>query len=133
MAPYAYIVFKVVRGFGEILHDQRLGDKARAFLVLRVSLLRSWWACLRKRCDYFKIYQAYGPAEMTHVGYHSAEQLALEHRANCSTRTYGECETCHGWADRLRGEVWQVLMTSKAQTAKTEKHYGFHPTGAHEE
>lgn len=34
--------------------------------------LRDWLACRRKRCDYYKHYLAYGPAELTHEGFHSA-------------------------------------------------------------
>jgi hypothetical protein len=93
MLPYGYFVFKVVQGFHEILQSEQLGKKTKTFLTLRISVLHSWWSCPRKRCDYYEIYQAYGPVELTHVGYHSAEKLALEHRASCTTRTEGECKT----------------------------------------
>jgi len=133
MAPYGYIVFKVVQGFGEILKQEQVGKKAKDFLTLRISLLSSWWSCLRKHCDYYEVYQAYGPADLTHIGYHAAEKLALEHRADCVTRSEHECETCQSWADRLRGEVWDLLMASKARTQEillAEKQYGFHPTNS---
>ena len=133
MVSYGYFVFKVVQRFHEILQNERLGKKAASFLTLRVSVLDSWWSCFRKRCDYYETYQAYGPADLTHVGYHSAEKLALEHRANCTTRTESECKTCQDWADRLRGEIWELLMASEVRTDKTEKHYGFHPAGGDHE
>jgi hypothetical protein len=127
MAPFGYIVFKVVQEFSDILKQEQVGKKAKDFLAGRTSLLSSWWSCLRKRCDYYEVYQAFGPADLTHNGYHAAERLALEHRANCTIRGERECETCQGWSDRLRGEVWELLMASKT---RTEKQFGFHPTNS---
>ena len=40
--------------------------------------LRRWivrrWECATNRCTYYEHYLAYGPAELTHIGYHSAER-----------------------------------------------------------
>jgi hypothetical protein len=36
--------------------------------------LRQWWECRAKQCTYFKHYLAYGPADLTHEGYHAAEE-----------------------------------------------------------
>src|SRR5204863_9347917 len=34
--------------------------------------LKSWWICRAKKCDYYEHYLAYGPAELTHEGFHAA-------------------------------------------------------------
>jgi len=128
MVPYGYIVFKVAQRLGEIFQEEQVDKKVKTFLALRVSVLRSWWSCLRKHCDYYKTYLAYGPAELTHAGYHSAEQLALEHLVKCTVRDERDCAKCQSWAHRLRGEVWEVLMASPERTEEAEKQYGFHPT-----
>ncbi len=36
--------------------------------------LRQQWRCLTHQCDYYQHYLAYGPAELTHIGYHAAER-----------------------------------------------------------
>jgi hypothetical protein len=36
--------------------------------------IRSWWECRTKKCTYYRHYLAYGPADLTHDGYHAAEQ-----------------------------------------------------------
>lgn len=33
-----------------------------------------WWACRTRQCSYFKHYLAYGPADLTHDGFHAAEE-----------------------------------------------------------
>ncbi len=33
-----------------------------------------WWRCLTHRCDYYQHYLAYGPATLTHAGFHAAER-----------------------------------------------------------
>ena len=44
--------------------------------------IRRWfrqrWDCATKQCSYYQHYQAYGPAELTHIGYHVAEQHCAE-------------------------------------------------------
>lgn len=40
--------------------------------------IRNWWECRTKRCDYYDHYLAYGPAELTHEGYHSAIRKCQE-------------------------------------------------------
>jgi hypothetical protein len=37
--------------------------------------LYQWWQCTAKECDYYTHYLAYGPAELTHEGYHSAARI----------------------------------------------------------
>lgn len=82
------------------------------FLQRRWLILRAWWACKRKQCDYYQIYQAYGPADLTHVGYHAGERLAIEHFVSHSENAGSSrgCEVCKTWAERLRGKFWSVLM-----------------------
>ena len=36
------------------------------------------WECATKRCSYYECYLVYGPAELTHIGYHNAERHCLE-------------------------------------------------------
>jgi len=36
--------------------------------------IRSWWLCRTKQCLYFTHYLAYGPADLTHDGFHAAEK-----------------------------------------------------------
>jgi len=129
MIPYGYILFKVTQSFDEILKEKQAGKRTKEFLQHRVSLLSNWWSCQRKRCDYYQIYQALGPADLTHIGYHAAEKLALEHRSICNTRNERECEICQHWSDRLRGELWEVLMGNKYQMSLLEEKgkFGFHP------
>lgn len=106
--------------------------RVQTFLKQRAFRLSGWWACRLKRCDYYQVYQALGPPDLTHVGYHAAERLALEHRTNCSTRGERECEACRGWAERLRGEVWACIMGNKFEIGdreleeRTKGPYGFH-------
>ena len=35
---------------------------------------RKRWECHTKRCSYFEDYLSYGPADLTHEGYHAAER-----------------------------------------------------------
>ena len=64
--------------------------------------LRKWWECRTKRCTYFAHYLAYGPAELTHEGYHSAERLCEAHFANCHYDGPDLCRICTNWEQRLR-------------------------------
>lgn len=40
--------------------------------------------CRTKRCSYFQFYLAYGPAELTHEGYHAAEKICAEWQKRAS-------------------------------------------------
>lgn len=63
--------------------------------------IRNWWACRIHRCTYFTHYLAYGPAELTHVGFHAAERLGALHFAQC--KYSGDvCPMCSSWEKRLR-------------------------------
>lgn len=64
--------------------------------------LRRWWECRTKRCDYYRHYLAYGPAELTHIGYHSGCRLSAEHFGNCGYKGPGLCRICSAWEQRLR-------------------------------
>lgn len=64
--------------------------------------VREWWECRTKRCAYYDHYLAYGPAELTHEGYHAAERRALRHMLSCRAWERGECSTCLRWEERLR-------------------------------
>jgi hypothetical protein len=92
--------------------------------------LERWWDCRTKRCDYYQCYQALGPSELTHIGYHAAARMALEHRGGCEMREERECDTCRTWAERLRGEVWAALMGNRSvvgdqMVEEKKKTYGF--------
>jgi hypothetical protein len=70
---------------------------------------RRWLDCRRRRCTYYTHYLAYGPADLTHVGFHSAELLATEHFDACHYQgrftEFGKldlCPTCSAWERRLR-------------------------------
>jgi len=64
--------------------------------------IRQWWECKTKQCDYYTHYLAYGPAELTHIGYHSAEKIGSKHFENCQYNGPGFCQTCSHWEKRLR-------------------------------
>lgn len=42
------------------------------------NALRRWWECRTKTCSYYEHYLAYGPAELTHEGFHAAERKCDE-------------------------------------------------------
>jgi hypothetical protein len=84
------------------------------FLRERWEVLSAWWLCRRKQCDYYQSYQAYGPPDLTHVGYHAGERLAIEHFVSHSGGSSQGCEVCKNWAERLRGEFWNGLMSANA-------------------
>jgi len=66
------------------------------------KILRAWWACKTKQCDYYEHYLAYGLPELSHIGYHAAEKLASNHFANCQYNGPGFCSACTRWEQRLR-------------------------------
>ncbi len=37
-----------------------------------LEALKQWWLCRTKQCFYYTHYLAYGPAHLTHDGYHAA-------------------------------------------------------------
>jgi len=63
--------------------------------------LKNWWWCRTKNCDYYRHYLAYGPADLTHIGYHSAERLADSHFKSCKYHGI-VCDVCRRWEERLR-------------------------------
>jgi len=133
MLPYAFILYKTVSQFAEILKKADVNSKIAASLSSRASILRTWWSCTTKKCDYYQVYQAYGPLELTHVGYHAAERLALEHLTNCVAPSEGVCRLCEEWANRLRGELWHTLMRAGSPSGDNSDNsndkrtgYGFH-------
>lgn len=66
------------------------------------GIIRKWWECRTQRCDYYRHYLAYGPANLTHIGYHSACRLSENHFTNCRYNGDGICGTCRRWEERLR-------------------------------
>jgi hypothetical protein len=89
--------------------------------------LSTWWACRTKKCDYYHTYQAYGPAELTHVGFHAGERLALEHFLTHSDDRDDAigCAICKEWAVRLRGDLWKGIIDTYGHEQKIAA-YGFH-------
>jgi hypothetical protein len=85
------------------------------FLQRGWAILGAWWECRRKQCDYYQIYQAHGPRDLTHLGYHAGERLAIEHFVNHSGGSHRGCDVCKNWAERLRGEFWTTLMGGSRQ------------------
>jgi hypothetical protein len=61
--------------------------------------------CQTHTCTYYTHYLAYGPADLTHEGFHQAERMGDEHIRNC-TRTHNAphavCPICTRWEVRLR-------------------------------
>lgn len=65
--------------------------------------IQDWWKChVSKRCSYYDHYLVYGPAELTHIGFHRAEEKAVAHFKNCSYSGNDLCGTCSRWEQRLR-------------------------------
>lgn len=59
--------------------------------------------CYDKVCTYYTGYLAYGPADLTHEGFHSAETLAQRHMEACqSIERSGRCAVCGDWERRIR-------------------------------
>lgn len=69
-------------------------------------------ACRSKRCDYFQHYLAYGPAELTHEGYHAAcvKNGEIQKRATAWFEAHplatnlpeGLDKMCRDWEGRVR-------------------------------
>jgi hypothetical protein len=89
----------------------------RRLLQRRWAILKAWWVCKTRRCDYYQTYQAYGPPDLTHVGYHAAERLAIEHFVSHSENAGSSrgFKICKNWAERLRGEFWSTLTGDSDQ------------------
>jgi hypothetical protein len=64
--------------------------------------LRQWWECRTKRCSYYDDYLAYGPADLTHEGFHSAERKADLHFKNCKYSGPDLCPACSRWEKAVR-------------------------------
>lgn len=68
--------------------------------------LRRWLSkrteCLRHRCDYYTHYLAYGPAVLTHEGWHSATAIADRHFRECRWPGANPCPRCTYWEKELR-------------------------------
>jgi len=65
--------------------------------------IRNWWEChINKTCTYYDHYLVYGPAELTHIGFHGAERKANAHFKNCTYAGEGLCSVCSRWEERLR-------------------------------
>lgn len=64
--------------------------------------VREWWECRTKRCDYYNDYLAYGPAELTHEGYHAAMRKAEAHFKRCTYNGPNLCPMCSRWERAIR-------------------------------
>lgn len=70
-------------------------------------------ACHKHQCSYYQHYLAYGPAVLTHEGYHQAEERCLkaqqeqfDHYDSCPRCL--ACETCEANASLTRiAEAWE--------------------------
>jgi hypothetical protein len=62
--------------------------------------LKQWWKCRTQQCDYYQDYLAYGPADLTHIGYHAACRKAELHFKHC-TRV-DVCSACSHWEKAIR-------------------------------
>lgn len=72
--------------------------------------VQNWYRCQTQQCDYFEHYLAYGPAELTHEGYHAANRKCaywqeadakwMEDHPNALESPFRkQCET---WEKRVR-------------------------------
>ena len=50
--------------------------------------------CIAKTCGYYTHYLAFGPADLTHEGYHAAEKLAESHFKSCAWARADVCPAC---------------------------------------
>jgi hypothetical protein len=104
--------------------DREFGQPASELQVVAVTLMREIAAqlaelnantragmpdanmpdeCRARECTYYKHYLAYGPADLTHEGFHAAEQNGLEHVKDCSRAAKGDnCTVCASYERRLR-------------------------------
>ena len=92
----------VVHPLLRVHHARRssLKNSPRWFRRIK-NAIRSWWECRTRRCSYYEHYLVYGPAELTHIGWHKAEQKGAEHFKSCR-RDDGLCGVCLAWERRLR-------------------------------
>lgn len=59
--------------------------------------------CLEHECDYYLNYLAYGPAHLTHEGFHAGARQYTAHMNHCrKSAMTGICPTCKDWEVRLR-------------------------------
>jgi hypothetical protein len=97
---------------------------------LRWKAVRTWWACTTHQCDYYQIYQAFGPADLTHTGFHAGERLALKHFfEHYEEEDSVGCDDCKNWARRLRADVWKQLLEKHENDTEQKRRepYGFQP------
>lgn len=75
-------------------------------------LLGQWWECRTQRCDYYRHFLAYGPADMPHATWHFVSAQGLEHFRTCRWQPPKDswlhddrlrhCPTCLSYERRLR-------------------------------
>lgn len=59
--------------------------------------------CRQHRCSYYTHYLVYGGPDLTHDGFHAAEEQASQHISNCTHNwENGPCPTCARWEARVR-------------------------------
>jgi len=60
-------------------------------------------ACTAHQCEFYLGYLAYGPADLSHEGYHSACLKFRQHTDSCNHDWgTGGCPTCLRWEERVR-------------------------------
>ena len=61
-------------------------------------------ACTRHECGYYRHYLVYGGPDLTHEGYHAAEEQASKHMERCERdwAKTGPCQQCLNWEQRVR-------------------------------
>jgi len=100
-------------------------EERLAALEARVAALEGQQAgyqgpeeCRMHTCSYFRHYLAYGPAELSHEGYHAAElrctdvqKRYLDHLDSCRKCNEGELATCAlEKALRKQAEYWEKAV-----------------------
>lgn len=73
----ASVLYDAMREIRNLLTDSTTPDVARIQAKVDAAL-QSISECDACVCDYFTHYLSYGPAELTHEGYHSAEKRCIE-------------------------------------------------------
>ena len=58
--------------------------------------------CQKHRCSYFMHYLAYGGPDLTHEGFHAAEEQGLRHMKECRATLDRICSVCTSYEQRLR-------------------------------
>ena len=105
----------VLHGLAAML-DDRLREIAT---ILERQAPQPGWVepenCRMHTCSYYFHYLAYGPADLTHDGFHAAEQhcsvaqkAAEEHLKVCTHRNQYECPNCNSF-ERIANS-WEVRV-----------------------